>query len=125
MPAILEGIRAGHVFIDTEGSRDRLLELEAGLGAQHATMGDALRAGAGERVHVTVHAAHVAGARLALWLDGRPLAAAIDTRLDGEDVRRGFDWTGDGRPHWLRAEVLDAVGKPLLIGNPVYVNPLR
>lgn len=125
MPAILAGIRAGHVFVDVEGSRDRLLELDARSGGQHATMGDALRADAGAQVHFEVHVVQVSGKRLAVLLDGKPFAPAADAAIGDADQRIGFDWTSDGRAHWLRAEVRDDAGKPLLIGNPVYLNPAR
>src|ERR1700751_5683790 len=36
MPAILAGIRAGHVFIDVQGTRDRMLDLTASAGQQSA-----------------------------------------------------------------------------------------
>lgn len=125
MPAVLTGIRAGHVFVDVEGSRDRLLELEARGGNQHAMMGDALHAAAGERVHFEVHAVGVGGKRLVVLLDGKPFTPAVDAAIGSADQRIGFDWTSDGRMHWLRAEVRDDAGQPLLLGNPVYLNPTR
>ena len=41
-PSILAGLRAGHVFIDTEGTRDRVLEYSASAGDRSAAMGDTL-----------------------------------------------------------------------------------
>jgi len=122
MPAILDGIRAGHVFVDVDGTRDRLLELSASTGADTAHMGDELHAAAGRVVHVDVHVAQVAGEELHVLLDGKPLAPSVDTVLKDADQHVRFDWTSDGRRHWLRVEVRDAHGKPLLIGNPVYLD---
>jgi hypothetical protein len=122
MRAILDGVRAGHVFVDTEGSRDRLLEMSAQSGDRHAVMGDAIRAAAGTTVRVDVHVAHAAGAKLVLLLDGKPYAPSVDTVLGSADQHVGFDWRSDGKRHWLRAEVHSAAGLPLLIGNPVYFN---
>ena len=121
-PAILEGLRAGHVFIDVEGSRDRLLELAAQCGERRAAMGDALAAATGQRVQFEAHVAHVAGARLVVLLDGRPFAPMADAPIAGDDQRLRFAWTSDGQRHWLRADVRGAGGKPLLVGNPVYLN---
>lgn len=121
MPAILDGVRAGHVFIDTEGSRDRLLELSADANDQHAVMGDALRAASGGKVSFEMHVAHTKGATLIVLLDGKPVATA-GTAIDSDDLRHRFEWTSDGKPHWLRVDVRDASGKPLLIGNPIYLN---
>ena len=125
MPAILAGIRAGHVFVDVEGSRDRLLELTASSGQQRAMMGETLDAAAGVRVRFEVHAVHVAGARLQVLLDGQPFTSAVNAAIDSADQRIDFDWDSDGRPHRLRVEVRNAGGKPLLIGNPVYLSPSR
>jgi hypothetical protein len=122
MRAILDGIRAGHVFVDTEGSRDRLLEMNAQSGDRHAAMGDAIRAASGATLHVDIHVAHAAGAKLAVLLDGKPYAPSVDTALGSADQHVGFDWHSDGKRHWLRAEVRSAAGVPLLIGNPIYVN---
>jgi hypothetical protein len=33
-----------------------------------------------------------------------------------------FQWTSDGQPHWLRAEIRDANGVLQLISNPIYIN---
>jgi hypothetical protein len=64
----------------------------------------------------------VAGEALHLLLDGQPLVPSVDTVLRDADQHVRFDWTSDGHRHWLRAEVRDAHGKPLLIGNPVYLD---
>lgn len=126
MPAILAGMRAGHVFVDVEGSRDRLLELNATSGSQKAMMGDAIKASAGTRVRFDTRAVNVAGAQLRVLLDGQPFLPSVDTIIAGDDQALGFDWTSDGKHHWLRIEVQDATsGKPLLIGNPIYLNPPR
>lgn len=122
MRAILDGVRAGHVFVDTEGSRDRLLEMSAQSGDRHAAMGDAIDAAAGASVHVDIHVAHAAGAKLVVFLDGKPYVPSVDTALGSADQHVGFDWRSDGKRHWLRAEVRSAAGVPLLIGNPIYVN---
>jgi hypothetical protein len=125
MPAILDGIRAGHVFIDTEGSRDRLLELSGEANGTKAVMGDALRVPAQASASFDVHVGHAQGANLVVLLDGKPLAPAVDARIDTDDLHRSFSWTSDGKPHWLRVEVDDAAGRALLVGNPIYLNPTR
>jgi hypothetical protein len=45
-----------------------------------------------------------------------------EPKVDGADVTRGFDWRSDGNRHWLRADVRDADGRLLLLGNPIYLN---
>lgn len=122
MPAILDGIRAGHVFVDVQGSGDRLLELQASANGTQASMGDSLAAASGAVVHVSLRATHVAGARAMAVLDGKPLPLDREGRLEGDDARLAFDWTSDGKPHWLRVEVRGADGAPWLYGNPIYLN---
>jgi hypothetical protein len=120
MAAILEGIRAGHVFIDTEGTSDRTIDLEASVGADKAGMGDELKAGSGADVNVRASMKAPAGSKLAILLDGKPLpnattsAPTVDAHL-----------AADGKPHWLRAEVHAPDGRLLLLGNPVYLNRLQ
>jgi hypothetical protein len=125
MPAILDGIRAGHVFIDVDGSRDRMLELNATSGANQASMGDEIHAAASVQVKFDAHVAHVAGAHLVILLDGKPLAPMADVAITGADQHLPFVWISDGASHWLRAEVRNDHGKPLLIGNPIYFNLSR
>jgi len=121
MKGILDGIRAGHVFVDVEGSRERSLDVEATAGSKSAEMGDALTAVKGAPVHVVVHS-HALGGQLLRVLDnGKPVDLA------GHDVipptgEAAFDWKSDGKAHWLRVDVRSPEGKLLILGNPVYIN---
>jgi hypothetical protein len=120
--AILDAIRAGHVFVDVTGSRDRVLELTAQSGEQSAIMGDALAAPAGAVVRFSIHVAHVKGGRIVLEEDGAPLASALtNPALASDDETKTFQITGDGKRHWLRADVVQGP-LPALIGNPIYLN---
>jgi hypothetical protein len=120
-PAILAAIRAGHVFVDAEGTRDRRLEVTAGSGGRTAEMGDALAAPAGTAVKVSVHVLHAAGGSLALAGDG-PKPKLADPRLGGDDATIAFEVAGDGARHWLRVDVRGPDGKLWLLGNPIYLN---
>jgi hypothetical protein len=121
MPAILDGIRAGHVFIDVQGTRDRMLDLTATAGGRAAEMGDAIEVPAGGQAHVTVKATAPDGARVELIVDGKPWTPKADLTVHGT-LAQSFDWPGDGKRHWIRANVRDAAGELLLVGNPIYVN---
>lgn len=120
--AIMEGIRAGRVFVDVSGSTDRLLEFSARSGGADAVMGGAVDAAAGSRVTFTVRVRNAAGARVEFLVDGRPAAHVDQPSLATADESRSLDWPSDGRRHWLRVNVRDHAGKLLLIGNPIYVN---
>lgn len=118
---ILDGIRAGHVFIDIEGTRERMLEVRARAGSHDAGMGDALAVDRGQTMHVEVRTAALAGRKMIVTVDGRRLDLH-DKEAIGTDGSQSFDWTGDGKAHWLRVDVRDAQGHLLVLGNPVYVN---
>lgn len=128
--ALLEAIRAGHVFIDIEGSTHRALELQAQTGAAKAgagqggaaMMGDALAAPSGVPVNFSVRVAGAQGGRIETVMDGAAVPLLAQPGIDVDDARKSFSWTSDGKPHWLRTDVRDAAGKLILLGNPVYLN---
>jgi len=122
--AILGAIRAGHVFVDVQGSRDRLLDVRARSGAATAEMGDALPAAAGAEVALTVTVAGVpAGSRLSPAGDAAALLAPADLSLAAGASTVALRLGADGRPRWLRIDVRGPDGKLLLLGNPVYLRP--
>jgi hypothetical protein len=121
--AILQGIRQGHVFVDTDGTNNRLLEFTAQVDGTQAMMGDSLVAPAGKAVRFDVHVAHAAGATIKLIMDAREVALLRDAAVNGDDVKTGFTWPSDGQRHWIRVEVRDASGHLMLLGNPIYLNP--
>jgi len=120
-PAILAAIRAGHVFVDVTGSRDRRLDVTARAGGPTAEMGDALAAPAGSPIRFAIRVAHAAGGSLSLAGDG-PKPKLADAALAGDDEIRSFEVESDGRRHWLRVDVRGPDGKLWLLGNPIYFN---
>jgi hypothetical protein len=122
MPAILDGIRAGHVFIDLGGTPDRLIETTAQAGAQMVQAGDLLSAAAGETVNFTVHVGTANGGTVHWIEDGREVSLTTDGAIRSGNQSVPIAWQSDGQRHWFRAQVTGADGKPLLIDNPVYVN---
>lgn len=120
--AILQGIRAGHVFIDLTGSRDRLLDVRATSDGATSHMGDLLSAPAGGYVSFFIHVANVNGATVVFREDGKPMPQGGNTSASDPDQTSQFEWSSDGRRHWFRAEVRSPEGKLLLLGNPIYIN---
>ena len=108
--SILNGIRSGKVFIDTEGTRDRLLEYSR------------LPAPAGGPITISIHSVAVRNGTLEVIQDGKPVAAFANSRIESDDDTRQFSLEGDGKRHWLRIAVHAADGHLLLMGNPVYIN---
>lgn len=113
--AILAAIRAGHVFVDVQGTRDRLLEVNAEAGGRTAAMGDHLSA-AGP-VRLTVHVAHAAGGRISFTGPAAPAAAATPL---GDDETRVLDLPAHTHG-WVRVDVRGPDGALWLLGNPVWL----
>lgn len=120
-PAILEGIRKGHVFVDVEGVRGRNLEMNAVAGDAHAIMGDRLNSRAGEMLQVSVRLDNLEGNRLEIVEDGsvrNDLSQPISTAKQEQT----FTMQLDGNRHWIRANVRSPQGKLLVVGNPIYLS---
>jgi hypothetical protein len=120
--AILDAIRAGHVFVDVEGSKDRTVEFEAKTGLNTASMGDSLQAAAGEKIHFTVKMIALQGAYPQIIQDGQSTALLNKSATHKADEIRGFDYASDGRRHWFRVNVRSSDGSLLIVGNPIYLN---
>jgi hypothetical protein len=119
--AILDAIRAGHVFIDTEGTKDRTLEFEARIATTSVSMGDSIAAPAGGTIHFTVRMIALQGAYPEIIQDGQS-TAFLDKSPSGADETKRFDYGSDGRRHWFRVNVRSADGSLLIAGNPIYLN---
>jgi predicted metal-dependent phosphoesterase TrpH len=113
--AILDGVRAGHVFIDLEGTADRMLSFRATAGTQVAEMGDILHVFSGTEIKFSVQTVGVPNEKLELIEDGKPLNnAALESGA--------ISIRADDHRHWFRINVWSSKGKLLLVGNPIYLN---
>ena len=121
-PAILDGIRAGHVFIDVTGTRDRLLEITAVDGTKTAHAGDMLSAAQGENVDFEARLKAAAGGTVHWIEDGEEITPSASAKISSPDQGFGLAWVSDGRRHWFRAQVTGPDGKLWLLGNPIYIN---
>jgi hypothetical protein len=117
---VLEGIRAGHVFVDVLGSRDRGIEFTTAAGSQTAMMGDVLKAPAGVRVKFALTMVRLAGAHAEVVRDG--VATALGDAAKSTKEMREFEEISDGKRHWVRVNVRGEDGGLLILGNPVYLN---
>lgn len=118
MPAIIEGIRTGNVFIDVLGTRNRLLEVEAVSGKSRAVMGQTLPAGS--RMSVNMHVVGVQGGSIELVANGVPVEGRkVAVASQDERVTVPLDGRQCG---WISINVRSDAGRPWLIGNPVYLD---
>ena len=130
VPAILDAIRRGRVFIDLTASHDKLLDIVAedtvdGKGTSaRAQMGGNLASPSGHVVILKVSVTACRACAVHLLLDGREMAELPQAAVDSTDLLP-FRWTSDGHRHWIRAEVRDAEGHLALVSNPVYINDLQ
>ncbi|MGA0606490.1 CehA/McbA family metallohydrolase [Phenylobacterium sp. VNQ135] len=121
-PALLAGIRSGRVFIDVEGTRDRLLDVTATLGGQTAHMGDVLKLKAGDIARIEVKTAGLAGGHMTFAGPGKGLMRTDNPPFkDGET--RVLELRADGAKGWLRVDVRGPDGKLWILGNPIYLEP--
>lgn len=119
--SILDGIRAGHVFIDLSASQDRSMEVTATRGDATAIMGDALVAPAGKDIDISAHVMGCAHMELQFVLDGK-LEDSLKASIREPDQVLSLSLPADGKQHWLRPDVVDRDGKLVLLGNPIYLN---
>ncbi len=117
---ILDGIRAGHVFIDVTGSRNKLMDVDASSPSGTAHMGDTLAIKSGAELKLHVHVVACANDQLRMLVDGK--VAGDPLHVQGDDQALDIRWTSDGAKHWVRFVVMDPAGNTVLLGNPVYVN---
>ena len=120
--AILNGIRAGHVFIDIEGTQDRTLEFSANAGTTTASMGDSLASPTGQQVRFTIRMLGLENAHLEIIRDGDLTTLVDASPIKTTEEMRSFDYVSDGKRHWLRVNIRSAEGSLLILGNPIYLN---
>lgn len=122
VPAILDGIRAGHVFIDLTGSNNRTLTMTAAASSGRAQMGDILDVPEGEQVEFGLHAANTDNGTISLLEDGHPMGGLANRTISASNGNYRITWISDGSRHWFRPQVDGPDGKLWLLGNPIYVN---
>ena len=121
-PAILDGIRAGHVFIDVAGTHDRILEVSAVDGSETAHAGDTLSAARGENIDFEAQLTAAASGTVHWIEDGEEITPSSSGKMSAADQRFALSWVSDGLRHWFRAQATGPDGKLWLLGNPIYLN---
>ncbi len=117
--AILDGIAAGHVWLDLTGKPGRSFDLVARGAGVEGTLGDNFALAKGQAFMMDVAVGGSQGANLVALVDGKPNPALSVNGLSNSQV--SLSWISDGGHHWIRFEVREG-GRRVLITNPVYVN---
>lgn len=120
--ALLDALRAGHVFVDVFGSKDRHLEFTAKGEGFDAEMGDDVKVSQNGKVDFSVNVANVDGGSVEVVIDGKVANVIGQPKISGIAQTFAFPWISDGQRHRLRVNVRGTDGKLVLIGNPIYVN---
>jgi hypothetical protein len=120
--AVLDGIRAGHVFLKVKGPQGPSVYLGATAGNQSAIIGDNLRVPAGEQISFSVQALGAPNAHVEVILDGNPAALLPETRVKSPDETLRFTVKSDGGRHWYRVNLRAPDGGLLALTNPIYEN---
>lgn len=125
--AILDGIRAGHVFISLD-PRGPLLEMTAEAGGQAVMMGDELGLAVGDVVRFRCRVRGAAGNLLRVVTDGQ----VREVSVDAADFVHEWEFVAAGGRSYVRAEVIEPPEVPLdeepaalmllALGNPIYVS---
>lgn len=116
---IVDGIRAGRVFVDLVGLPGATLDMIVRAGDREARMGEELALGRDEDASLHVEALNLPpGSRIEpvshnvnVVAERLPLAPPPSFRIS---LMEGATWG------WSRFNVRDASGKLLLLGNPIY-----
>jgi hypothetical protein len=118
--AILNGVRAGHVFVDLTGSPNRILDFTASTGNSNVMAGDILSVKAGEEVALGVHISRCRGANLRLT-DNQTTSAWQAAAISNDDQSFRYKWTSDSKAHRFRADVVSGDGELQILSNPIYL----
>lgn len=118
--AIVDGIRSGNVFVDTAGTRDRMIEFTARHAHKQVMMGEQLQLAGRRNVTFNVRVAQLAGGTIEIIRDG-----TVIRKVPVTDATHSlaFEETFDRKRHWVRVNVRDEQGRLALIGNPIYLQP--
>ncbi len=128
VPAILDGIRRGRVFVDLTASHDKLLDINAsditapGASDAHAEMGGSIESPSDHVLLVNIHVAACTTCSAHVFLDGHETPTLPPATVSAGTASLPFRWTSDGRRHWIRVEVRNGAGHLALISNPIYIN---
>src|SRR5262249_3641250 len=113
--AILNAIRAGRVYIKTQGPDGPDLEFSADCNSQHFQMGDVI---------------NQSSAPVQFSLAVRPTVAISaeivkDGKVEKLHLNNGtadYHLVNDGQRHWIRVNLRDKDGKLIALSNPIYLN---
>ena len=118
--AIIDGMRAGRVFVDVTGVAGRLLEFGFKTATGEEPAGSEVVT-TGRDAQFVLRIKGVEGGSVEVIQDGTILAGVLPPAALTPDFAARFTLKLAGR-HWVRVNVRDREGRLALVGNPIYVN---
>jgi hypothetical protein len=119
--AILEGLQAGHVYVDLKNGPDPGMEFTGEVDGKTVMMGDTITVPQGKQIHLTVKANGLQGLRPELVIDGQTTTLGKPPANQADTIRT-YDFASDGKRHWIRVNIRSERGVLLILGNPIYLN---
>jgi hypothetical protein len=109
MQGVLNGVRSGRVFIDLAPDATHTLDAQAHAGSTTTHMGETLELAPGEDGEFSTTTSGIGNAGVEIVSGGLVVTG------------NRFHLADAAHPGWIRANVRDASGKLLMVGNPIYV----
>ena len=113
--AILNAIRAGQVYIKTQGPNGPDIEFSAECNSQHFQMGDVIN-NSSAPVQFSVAVRTPVPVSAEIIKDGK--AEKLQLNKGAAD----YHLVNDGQRHWIRLNLRDKDGKLVALSNPIYLN---
>lgn len=116
---ILDGIRRGRVFVDTDAAARRTIDMSVITPSGKVPMGGTAVVASGIKFAAEVAVTRCADCSVMVVVDSKALPSR---RMAEPDAVLTFD-LGVQRPGWVRAEVRDSSGRLVLVGNAIHFVP--
>lgn len=117
-PAIIEGVKNGHVYVKVKGPDGPDLFLTCGK----SMMGDAVAASSARPLNFGLRVVNGVGTQLLLLVDGMPLPSRGIWKVSNHDESFSESVDMDRSRHWIRAILNSPSGELIALTNPIYVN---
>jgi len=119
---ILDGIKAGHVYIKVFGPDGPDVFLNATTPSGKGQMGDNLSCPSGATANFTVEVKGGDAGIIHVLDNGKLSSLLASTTVQGADDSKSFAVHCDGSRHWIRIELYKPASTLVTLTNPIYLN---
>lgn len=118
--ALLDGVRSGKVFVDVEGTKDRLLGFSVDTGEERAEMGATVNIRKGKNIWLNIRVTGIDNGKVEIIEQGETRLTEIALGSVETQASLRLRFTPQTTSRWIRVNIRANDGRLLLIGNPVY-----